>query len=89
MENSDCGIAASAVLAARPGKIRYDVEMNRKFHFFSREPSSGQENRVLILRIAPRTFKFLLPDRKFGRTGTNARVIRCGLLPKAPLNMPA
>jgi hypothetical protein len=34
MENSDCGIAASAELARRAGKIRYDVEMNWKFHFF-------------------------------------------------------
>jgi hypothetical protein len=33
MENSDCGIAASADLAARAGKIRYDVEMNWKFQF--------------------------------------------------------
>jgi hypothetical protein len=28
MENSDCGIAASAELAVRDCKIRYDVEMN-------------------------------------------------------------
>jgi len=89
MENSDCGIAASADLAARAGKIRYDVEMNWKFQFFSNRTLSGQENRVLNLRIAPRTFKFLLPDGKIGKTGTGARVIRCGLLPRVPLNMPA
>jgi hypothetical protein len=89
MENSDCGIAASADLAAHTGKIRYDVEMNWKFQFFSNRTPSGQTNRVLILRIVPRTFKLLLPDGKFGKTETGARVIRCGLLPRAPLNMPA
>ncbi|MDP1700630.1 MAG: hypothetical protein Q8L53_06685 [Aestuariivirga sp.] len=88
MENSDCGIAASADPAARAGKIRYDIEMNWKFQFFSHGTSSWQGNRILILRIAPRTFNFLLPDRKFGKTGTGARVIRCGLLPWAPLNKP-
>jgi hypothetical protein len=89
MENSDCGIAASADPAARAGKIRYDVEMNWKFQFFWNRTPSGQTNRVLNLRIAPRTFKFLLPDGKFGKTATGARVIRCGLLPLTPLNMPA
>jgi hypothetical protein len=72
MENSDCGIAASADPAARAGKIRYDVEMNWKFQFFSHRTPSGQTNRVLNLRIAPRTFKFSLPDPKFGKTGTGA-----------------
>jgi len=88
MENSDCGIAASAEPAARPGKIRYDVEMNWKFQFFSHGTSSGQANRVLILRIAARTFKFLLQDGKFGNTGAGARVIRSGLLLRVRLNMP-
>jgi hypothetical protein len=58
MENSDCGIAASADLAARAAKIRYDIEMNSKFQFFSRGASAWRENRVLILRIALGTSNF-------------------------------
>jgi hypothetical protein len=58
MENSDCGIAASADPAAHAGKIRYDVEMNWKFQFFSHRTPSGLENRVLILRIASGTSNF-------------------------------
>jgi hypothetical protein len=58
MENSDCGIAASAELAPRAGKIRYDIEMNSKFQFFSHRTPSGQENRVLILRIVSGTSNF-------------------------------
>jgi hypothetical protein len=72
MENSDCGIAASADLAAHAGKIRYHVELNWKFQLFPNKTPLRQEKRVLILRIAPRNFKFLLPDRNFGKTGTGA-----------------
>jgi hypothetical protein len=89
MENSDCGIAASADRAARAGKIRYDVELNWKFQFFSNRTPTGPANRVSNLGIVRGTFKFLLPEGIFGKTGTGARVIRCGLLPRAPLNMPA
>jgi len=89
MENSDCGIAASADLAARARKIRYDVEMNWKIQFFWLDASSRKSNRVLNLRIVPRNFNFLLPDWKIGKTDTNARVIRCGLLRRVSLNMPA
>jgi len=42
MENSDCGIAASADLAPRAGKVRYDIEMNSKFHFFRAAPHPGE-----------------------------------------------
>jgi hypothetical protein len=76
MENSDCGIAASADWTSCAGKIRYDVEKNWKFQFFSHRTSPKQENRVLILRIAPRNFKFLLPDSKIGKTDAFPRVIR-------------
>jgi hypothetical protein len=58
MENSDCGIAASADLAARAGKFRYDVEMNWKFQFFSHRASSRPDNQVMILRIASGTSNF-------------------------------
>jgi hypothetical protein len=58
MENSDCGIAASADRAAHAGKIRYDVEMNWKFQFFSHRTSFGQVKRVSILRIASETLNF-------------------------------
>jgi hypothetical protein len=89
MENSDCGIAASADPDASPEKIRYDVELNWKIQIFSNRTRSGPANRVLNLRIARPTFKFLLPDGKFGKTGIGPRVIRCGLLPRTPLNMAA
>jgi hypothetical protein len=47
MENTDCGIAASADPAARAGKIRYDLEMNWKFQFFSQRSPFGRANRGL------------------------------------------
>jgi hypothetical protein len=67
MENSDCGIAASADRGASAAKIRYDIEIKRKFQFFFAQDSIGQANRVLNLRIARQSFKFLLPDGKFGK----------------------
>jgi hypothetical protein len=73
----------------RAEKIRYDVEINWKIAFFWLDAPSWERNRVLILRITPGSSNFLLQDRKFGRTGTGAQVIRCGLLPRAPLSMPA
>jgi hypothetical protein len=34
------------------------------------------------------SFKFLLPGGEIAKSDTDARVIRCGLLPRAPLNKP-
>jgi hypothetical protein len=45
MENSNCGIAASADPAGRAGKIRYDIEMKSKFHFFCAALQFGRGTR--------------------------------------------
>jgi hypothetical protein len=58
MENSNCGIAASADYTVRAGKIRYDIEMNRKFQFFLRRAAVWQGHQVMILRIVPGTSNF-------------------------------
>jgi hypothetical protein len=67
MENSDCGIAASADRSARARKIRYDVEMNWKFQFFSHKTPSGLENWILILRIASGTSNFYCKTRNLAK----------------------
>jgi len=70
MENSNCGIAASADCTGRAGKIRYDIEMNREFQFFLRGTSFWHWKRVLILRFAPGTSNFCC------RTGNLAKLAR-------------